>query len=123
MDRLAHQKQQGLGDEVSKGSNHSGARGQMKTQDNGRKWMWWFLGVVVALQMYFVREMLAAFAMFAAGFAAIALVITMVYMLQKTWEAAVARVWASRNSLMIAARRGVSMVEDLSMRPFRRLAQ
>lgn len=95
----------------------------MKTQDSGRKWMWWFLGIVVALQMYFVRELLAAFAMFAAGFAAIALVITMVYMLQKTWEAAVARVWASRNGFMIAARRGVSLVEDLSMRPFRRLAQ
>ena len=95
----------------------------MKTQDKGRKWMWWFLGIVVALQMYFVRELLAAFAMFAAGFAAIALLITMVYMLQKTWEAAVARVWASRSGFMIAARRGVSLVEELSMRPFRRLAQ
>lgn len=74
----------------------------------------------MALQMYFVRELLAAFAMFAVGFAAIAMVIATIYMLQKTWEAGVARLWASRNGFMIAARRGVSLVEDLSMRPFRR---
>src|SRR6266852_3276599 len=34
----------------------------MKTKDKSRKWMWWFLGIVVALQLYFVRELLAAFA-------------------------------------------------------------
>ena len=42
-----------------------------KTSDKSRKWMWWFLAVGVALQMYFVRELLAAFALFAAGFAVI----------------------------------------------------
>ena len=45
-------------------------RGQMKNKDKGRKWMWWFLGVLAALQLYFVRELLAAFALFAVGFAA-----------------------------------------------------
>jgi hypothetical protein len=93
---------------------------QMKKQDKSRKWMWLFLGVVVALQMYFVRELLAAFAMFAVAFAAIALMIASMYMLQKTWEATVARVWASRSGVMIAARHAVSAVEELSMRPFRR---
>lgn len=98
-----------------------GSRGErMKSQDKSRKWMWWFLGVVVALQMYFVRELLAAFAMFAVGFAAIALVIASVYMLQKTWEAGVARIWASRNGVILAARRAVAAVEELSLRPFRR---
>ena len=92
----------------------------MKIQDKSRKWMWSFLGVFVALQMYFVRDLLAAFAMFAVGFAAIAMVIASVYMLQKTWEAGVARIWASRNSVILAARRAVTAVEELSLRPFRR---
>ena len=32
-------------------------KGNMKTKDSNRKWMWWFLGVVIALQLYFVREL------------------------------------------------------------------
>ena len=47
----------------------------MKTKDSSRKWMWWFLAIAVALQLYFVWELLAAFALFAVGFAAIALLI------------------------------------------------
>lgn len=92
----------------------------MKTKDNSRKWMWWFLAIVVALQLYFVRELLAAFALFAMGFAAIAAVIASLYMLQKGWEAGVARVAASQNALVLAARRSVSTIEDTTLRPFRR---
>ena len=91
----------------------------MKTKDNGRKWMWWFLAVVVALQLYFVWELLAAFALFALGFAAIASVIASLYMLQKGWVVAVARLAGSDNPLVNMARRGVSAVEDLARRPLR----
>src|SRR5258708_35309225 len=63
----------------------------MTNKDNGRKWMWRFLGVLAALQLYFVRELLAAFALFALAFAAIACAIISLYMLQKGWEVAVAR--------------------------------
>ncbi len=82
--------------------------------------MWWFLAVALALQLYFVRELLAAFALFALGFAAIAAMIASLYLLQKGWEAGVARVAASENSLVLAMRRGVSAIEDLTLRPFRR---
>lgn len=92
----------------------------MKTKDNGRKWMWRFLGVIVALQLYFVRELLAAFALFAVAFAAIALVIVSLYMVQKVWEVGVARVMASRHPVVNLAREGVYAVEDLARRPFRR---
>jgi hypothetical protein len=85
----------------------------MKTKDNGRKWMWRFLGVLVALQLYFVRELLAAFA-------AIAFVIVSLYMLQKSWELAVARVADSNHPVVNFARRGVSAVEDMARRPLRR---
>ena len=61
-------------------SRRSGTRAnriedRMKTKDKSRKWMWWFLGIIGAMQLYFVRELLAAFALFALGFAAIASVI------------------------------------------------
>lgn len=82
--------------------------------------MWWFLGIVVAFQLYFVRELLAAFALFALGFAAIAFVIGGLYMLQKGWEVAVARVAGSQHPVVNLARRGVSAVEDIGRRPFRR---
>jgi predicted membrane protein len=92
----------------------------MKIKDNKRKWMWWFLGVVIALQLYFVRELLAAFALFAVGFAAIAFVIASLYMLQKTWEAGVQRVADSQHPVVNLARRGVNAIEDMARRPVRR---
>lgn len=95
-------------------------RGKMKIKDSNRKWMWWFLGVVVALQLYFVRELLAAFALFALGFAGIALVVMSLYMAQKVWEAGVQRVADSQHPAVEVARRGVNAVEDLVRRPLRR---
>ena len=95
-------------------------RGTMKTKDSNRKWMWWFLGVVIALQLYFVRELVAAFALFALGFAAIAFVVMSLYMLQKAWEAGVQRVADSQHPVVDMARRGVNAVEDLARRPLRR---
>ena len=95
-------------------------RGKMKNKDSKRKWMWWFLGIVVALQLYFVRELVAAFALFALGFAAIAFVVMSLYMMQKVWEAGVQRVADSQHPVVDMARRGVNAVEDLARRPLRR---
>ncbi|MGC1620403.1 MAG: hypothetical protein WA765_18070 [Candidatus Acidiferrum sp.] len=92
----------------------------MNTKDSNRKWMWWFLGVVLALQLYFVRELLAAFAIFAVGFAAIAFVVVSLYMMQKVWETGVQRVADSRHPVVDMARRGVNAVEDMARRPLRR---
>ena len=91
-----------------------------KTDDKSRKWMWWFLAMGVALQLYFVRELLAAFALFAAGFAVIALLITGLYMAQKAWEVGVARIGESRSPAASMARRVASAMEELGRRPFRR---
>src|ERR1700686_5876486 len=95
-------------------------RGKMKNKDSKRKWMWWFLGVVLGLQLYFVREVLAAFALFGLGFAAIAFVVMSLYMLQKVWEVGVQRVADSQHPVVDMARRGVNAVEDLARRPLRR---
>src|SRR5580704_7203731 len=101
-------------------TNGTDSRGQMKNKDSKRKWMWWFLGIVLALQLYFVRELVAAFALFALGFAAIAFVIMSLYMLQKAWEVGVQRVADSQHPVVDIARRGVNAVEDLARRPLRR---
>jgi hypothetical protein len=92
----------------------------MKNKDKSRKWMWWFLAVIVALQLYFVRELLAAFALFVVGFAAIALVMGSLYMLVKTWATLVERLADSRHPVMVKARNGMDAVQDLALRPLRR---
>ena len=63
----------------------------MKTKGTSWKWAWCLSGAAVAWQFYFVRELIAAFAFFAIGFAAVALVFGSLYTLQKGWEVAVAR--------------------------------
>jgi hypothetical protein len=92
----------------------------MTGKDKSRKWMWWFLGIVVALQLYFVRELLAAFALFALGFAVIGTLFVGLYLLQKAWQLAVVRVADSNHPVVDAARRGVYAVEDFVRRPLRR---
>ncbi len=105
--------------QISLGVNKEG-RVRMNIQDQGRKWIWWFLGIIAAMQLYFVRELLAVFAIFILGFAAIGLCIATLYMAQKTWEAGVAQLAASRNPMILAVRRSVASVEDLARRPIRR---
>jgi hypothetical protein len=92
----------------------------MTQKDNRRKWMWLFLLALAALQLYAVRELLAAFALFVLGFGAIAILIASLYLLQKTWEAGVSYVAASQNPAILAARRSVVFVEEWARRPFRR---
>src|ERR1700739_2780087 len=92
----------------------------MSAKDNRRKWMWLFLGVLAAFQIYAVRELVAAFAIFVLGFGAIAVCVLSLYFLHKVWEAGVARVAASQNRLVLAARRSVAAAEDWALRPIRR---
>src|ERR1700704_2720404 len=79
----------------------------MKTKDENRKWMWGFLGVLVALQAYFVWEILAAFALFAAGFSVIAAVIGSLYMMHRIWVTAVERLADSPHPVMVGIRQGI----------------
>lgn len=94
---------------------------QIKTKrDKDRKWMWWLLSSIVALQIYFVQELLAAFALFAMAFLAIAGATVSVYMLHRAWAVTVDRVADSQHPAALAVRHGISSVEDLARRPFRR---
>ena len=73
-----------------------------KLKDNGRVWLWGFLAVIVMSQLYVVQELLAAFALFALGFAMIAFVVASLYMLQHCWELAVVRLADFRRPVMNA---------------------
>jgi hypothetical protein len=95
-------------------------REKMKTQDKSRKWMWMFLAALVSLQMYFVWELLAVFALFAVGFSAVAFVVGSLYMLHRGWALAVDRIADSRHPIMVATRQGVYTIEEAVRRPFRR---
>ena len=92
----------------------------MKTVDKSRKWMWMFLAALVSLQVYFVWELLAVFALFAVTFAAIAFVTGSLYTLYRGWVLAVERVADSQHPVMVAARQRLDMIEDAARRPFRR---
>src|SRR5205814_5267212 len=92
----------------------------MKTKDKSRKWMWMFLAVLVSLQTYFVWELLAVFALFAVGFAAIAFAAGSLYMLHRGWALAVDRVADSQHPIMVATRQHIDAMEDVARRPFRR---
>ena len=62
-----------------------------KLKDNGRMGLWGFLAVIVISQLYVVRQLLAAFALFALAFATIAFVVAGLYMLPHCGELIVAR--------------------------------
>jgi uncharacterized membrane protein YhaH (DUF805 family) len=95
-------------------------KAEMKTKDKSRKWMWWLLGSIAALQTYFVWELLAAFALFALGFLIIAAGVGSLYMLHRMWAVTVDRIADSQHPIMVAVRQGVYSVEDMARRPFRR---
>jgi predicted Co/Zn/Cd cation transporter (cation efflux family) len=92
----------------------------MKKNDKSRKWMWWFLAIVAATQLYFVQELLAAFALFAAVFVAIGAVVAGGYLLHKGWAVAVERVAASGHPLVAMAKRSADAVGEIARRPLRR---
>jgi hypothetical protein len=88
----------------------------MTNNDKGRKWMWWFLGVVLAMQLYFVRELFAAFALFVLGFVAIAFVIVCLYTLHQGWAVAIESLAASEHPAVLYVRRRLESVEDFARR-------
>ena len=54
-------------------------------ESDKHRWMWWLLGIGLAMRLYFVRELLAAFSLFTLGFIAIAFLVTSLCMGQKAW--------------------------------------
>lgn len=77
---------------------------QRTPKDTGRMWLWAFLTVVALAQFYVVSELLAAFAIFALGFAALAAVVAILCVVQETWELAIVRLAALRHPVINMAK-------------------
>jgi hypothetical protein len=83
------------------------------SEPKARKWLWLAAGSFIALQMYFVRELLAALVLFTGVFAICALVALVFYLIDG----------ASRWGLGLAehhAKRALAAVEEISKKQLRR---
>jgi uncharacterized membrane protein YqjE len=94
--------------------------GKMVSEKKARKWMWAGLGALVALQIYFVQEMLAALILFAGVFVLVAAMALVIYLVDRAGQWSIE--WAGERArpAMQLARRGWALAEDLSKKPFRR---
>ena len=90
------------------------------TKDQSRKWMWIFLAALVGLQIYIVRELLAALFLFTLGFGALAGVALVFFLFERAGQRSMAWVEPRTRGTAVLARRGLGLLEDLSKRPFRR---
>ena len=92
---------------------------RMISEKKARKWMWMGLLAFVALQLYFVQEMLAALMLFAGAFAILATVALALYLID--WVGQWSLEWAGQRarSALQLARRGWALVEDLSRKQLR----
>lgn len=75
---------------VAAGSESASA-GWLARIEVRRVWMWRFLAVLAASQMYFLREVLGAYLLFAAVFAAVSAVVVSLYMMLQIAQAGLAR--------------------------------
>ena len=76
------------------------ASAQASSIDSRRAWLWSFLAILAVSQLYFFRELLAAFAIFTIAFAAVAFVVVSFYMLVKCSERAFARLSPVRQPVL-----------------------
>ena len=92
---------------------------QMFSEKKARKWMWMGLLALVALQIYFVQEMLAALILFAGVFTILATIALALYLIDRAGQWSLE--WAGQHArpVLPLARRGWALVGDLSKKPFR----
>jgi hypothetical protein len=83
------------------------------SEKKARKWMWLALAAFVALQIYFVQEMLAALILFTGVFVIFAIVALVLYLVDRAGQWGLG--WAGHQ-----ARRGLNAAEDISKKQLRR---
>ena len=86
---------------------------QAWNEKKARKWMWVGLATFVALQIYFVQEMLAALILFTGVFVVFAIVALVLYVVDRAGQWGLG--WAGHQ-----ARRGLTLAEDISKKQIRR---
>jgi hypothetical protein len=86
-----------------------------------RKQIVWTMATLFVLQLYFVRELIAAELLFGALFGALFVLVSICYLIGTLWENGL--IWADTGVRAIAmlTRRGYATLEEFSKRPFRHL--
>ena len=86
-----------------------------------RKWLWIGLASLAALQVYFVRELMVALALFSVLFAVVATVVLLVYLFDRASQRTLA--WAEPKTLRAArlARQALGRAEEVSKKQLHRL--
>jgi hypothetical protein len=77
------------------------------------------LGILFVVQVYFVRELLAAEILFAIGFLSLILLVGMVYALGAIGERGLDLTEAGVRVLAVSARRGYAVLEEMSRKALR----
>jgi uncharacterized membrane protein YqjE len=93
---------------------------QKFSEKKARKWMWVALAAFLALQIYFVQEMLAALLLFTGVFVILALIALVIYLVDQAGQWSI--VWAGEHvrPAIHLFHRGWTFAEELSKKPFRR---
>ena len=88
-------------------------------RQNLKRAIWSIVGIILLLQLYFVRELLAAELLFGIGFAVLFSVVAIAYAIGRVGERGF--VWAESHARVLAntTRRGLSALEEISRKPFR----
>ena len=94
--------------------------GRVFAEKKARRWMWIGLGVFVALQVYFVQEMLAALALFTGVFVVLAMIALVLYLIDRAGQWSLG--WASEHARPAYdfSRRVWALAEDVSRKLLRR---
>jgi hypothetical protein len=85
-----------------------------------RKWMWAALLFVVAMQIYFFQQMLAALILFTGVFIILGIIALLLYLVDRAGRWGLG--WAGNHArpAVQLVRRSLTVLEDLSKKPFRR---
>src|SRR5579863_10457927 len=84
------------------------------------KWVWWTGAALIALQMYFFQELLAAEMIFAIVFGSFLILLLAIYLVTEAGERGLGGMEANSHVAVIMARRQWVRVEALSKKTFRR---
>jgi hypothetical protein len=87
--------------------------GNLLREPKARKWLWFALGAFIALQIYFVQELVVAFMLFTGLFAICAVIALVLYLIDR----------ASRWGIGVAgeqAKRAIVAAEEISKKQLRR---
>jgi hypothetical protein len=90
-------------------------------KQNLKRAMWWALGIIFVLQLYFVRELLAAELLFGMLFAVLFTIGFVVYMIGQAGERGFSWAESGTRALAHSTRRGLGAVQEISRRTFRHL--